>query len=131
MTPRWLLNRLRCMSVAEVAHRAGRAVAGRPRLHVLPPRGDGVVFAQTGRPELDTVEQAALLDAAAAIDAGRVPLFATQTAHVAMPPAWNAPLDAHDIKPLWELNRHLHLVRLAQAWMLTGDVRWRDRKSVV
>jgi hypothetical protein len=125
MTPRWLLNRLRCMSVAEVAHRAGRAVAGRPRLHALPPRGDGVVFAQAGWPAADAVEQDALLIDAAAIDTGRVSLFATQTTHVATPPAWNAPLDPDDIKPLWELNRHLHLVRLGQAWALTGDIRWR------
>jgi hypothetical protein len=29
-----------------------------------------------------------------------------------------------DIKHVWELNRHLHLVRLAQAWAVTGDVAW-------
>lgn len=125
MTPRWLLNRLRCMSIAEVAHRAGRAVAGRPRLHALAPRGDGVVFMQPGQPALTQGERAALLDEAAAIDAGRVPLFTTHTAQVTTPPAWNVPLDPDDIKPLWELNRHLHLVRLAQAWTLTDDPRWR------
>ncbi|WP_305864231.1 heparinase II/III family protein, partial [Achromobacter sp. GbtcB20] len=29
-----------------------------------------------------------------------------------------------DIKHVWELNRHLHLVRLAQAWSVSGEVRW-------
>jgi hypothetical protein len=126
MTPRWLLNRLRCMSVAEVAHRAGRAVARQPRLQATPPQGDGIVFSRPGAPLLAHEEHAALLAEAAAIDVGRVPLFATQEVQVATPPDWNAPLDAHDIKPLWELNRHLHLVRLAQAYTLTGDAHWRN-----
>jgi hypothetical protein len=126
MTPRWLFNRLRCMSMAEVAHRAGRAVAGRPRPRALPALGVGVVFAQTGAPVLAVAERAALLDQAVAIDAGQVPLFATHSTQVDTPPRWNAPLDPRDIKPLWELNRHLHLVTLAQAWAITGDARWRD-----
>jgi hypothetical protein len=29
-----------------------------------------------------------------------------------------------DIKHVWELNRHLHLVRLAQAWAATNDAAW-------
>ncbi|WP_332847841.1 heparinase II/III family protein [Massilia sp. S19_KUP03_FR1] len=124
MTPRWLLNRLRCMSVAEVAHRAGRALA-RPRLHPLAPHADGVVFARSGVPDLDAAERAALLLEAASIDAGRVPLFARHTVTLASPPDWNAALDRADIKYTWELNRHLHLVRLAQAWALTGAERWR------
>jgi hypothetical protein len=31
-----------------------------------------------------------------------------------------------DLKPLWEVNRHRELVRLAQAWALTGDRRHTD-----
>jgi hypothetical protein len=125
MSARWLLNRLRCMSMAEVVHRAGRAVAGQPRLHDLPARCDGVVFARAGAPSIDADERAALLAEAGAIAAGRVPLFATHAIDVAAPPQWNAPLDPDDIKPLWELNRHLHLVRLAQAWAVSGEERWR------
>jgi hypothetical protein len=125
MSPRWLLNRLRCMSVAEVAHRAGRAVAGQPRLTDLPAQCAGVVFAQAGVPALDAAERAALLAEAGAIAAGRVPLFATGIIAVSAPPQWNTPLDPHDIKPLWELNRHLHLVRLAQAWTVSSEARWR------
>jgi hypothetical protein len=125
VSPRWLFNRLRCMSVAEVAHRAGRAVAGQPRLTDLPAQCAGVVFAQPGVPALDAAERAALLAEADAIATGRVPLFATGAIAVSAPPQWNTPLDPHDIKPLWELNRHLHLVRLAQAWTVSGDARWR------
>jgi hypothetical protein len=124
MTPRWLLNRLRCMSVAEVVHRAGRVLA-RPRWSPLAPQGDGVVYARPGAPGLDADERAALLLEAAGIDAGRVPLFARHTVVLAAPPDWNAALDRADIKYTWELNRHLHLVRLAQAWALTGAERWR------
>jgi hypothetical protein len=127
MTPRWMLNRLRCMSMAEVAHRAGRAVAGRPRVRALPALGDAIVFAQPDAPVLAAEERGAVLTEASAIAAGRVPLFASQTIALDTPPQWNAPLDPHDIKPLWELNRHLHLVRLAQAWALTGDEYWRDK----
>ena len=124
MTPGWLLNRLRCMSVAEVVHRAGRALV-RPRLVPQAPHADGVTFAHPGAPELDPAERAALLREAASIDRGRVPLFASHTVDVATPPDWNAALDPADIKYTWELNRHLHLVRLAQAWALTGEDRWR------
>ncbi|WP_229496406.1 heparinase II/III family protein [Massilia polaris] len=34
------------------------------------------------------------------------------------------PVVAGDIKHVWELNRHLHLVRLAQAWRVSGDAAW-------
>jgi hypothetical protein len=124
MTPGWMLNRLRCMSVAEVVHRAGRALV-RPRLGPQPPQADGVTFARPGAPALDAAERAALLQDAAAIDCGRVPLFASHTVDMATPPDWNAALDPADIKYTWELNRHVHLVRLAQAWALTGEERWR------
>jgi hypothetical protein len=124
MTPRWLINRLRCMSPAEVAHRATRALA-RPRLRAQAPEQDGVVFAHAGAPALDAAESAALLREAAVIAAGRVPLFSSQELQVSTPPDWNAQRDPGDIKPLWELNRHLHLVRLAQAWAMTGEEQWR------
>lgn len=124
MRLRWLLNRLRCMGVAEIVQRTARVLL-RPRLRALAPQRDGVVFARAGVPALDRAERAALLQEAASIDAGRVPLFASHTVALATPPRWNAPLDAFDIKYTWELNRHLHLVRLAQAWALTGDARWR------
>jgi hypothetical protein len=125
MTPSWLLNRLRCMSPAEVAHRAARAIA-RPRLRARAPQCDGIVFARAGAPLLDCAERAALLQEAASIAEGRVILFAGQEMTFT---TWHAQQaseqDSGDIKPLWELNRHLHLVRLAQAWVLTGGEHWR------
>jgi hypothetical protein len=125
MTPRWLINRLRCMGPAEVMHRATHALVlplVRSRLREQAPRGDGVVFARAGVPPLDAIEVAALLQEAASIAAGRVPLFASQEIAFTH---WHAQEYSGDIKPLWELNRHLHLVRLAQAWAITGDERWR------
>lgn len=80
-------------------------------------------------PLLDAAERAAVFDEAACIAAGAVPLFACQTVHVATPPDWNAALDPDDIKPMWELNRHLHLVRLAQAFALGRETRWHTAVS--
>lgn len=125
MSPRWLFNRLRCMSMAEVVHRTGRAVAGGPRLQALAPQAGAVLFARPHAPALATAERATLMAEAASIASGCIPLFARHTAHVASPPDWNTQRDPDDIKPLWELNRHLHLVRLAQVWALSGEERWR------
>jgi len=33
---------------------------------------------------------------------------------------------AGDHKNIWELNRHQHLVLLAQVWLITGDELWFD-----
>src|SRR5581483_9453664 len=69
---------------------------------------------------------------------------ALEDASLGFPPRWNvdpktgveAPLDfgfgldyrdatrVGDIKYLWEINRHLELVTLAQAWHLTADERY-------
>jgi hypothetical protein len=82
--------------------------------------------------------------AADSILAGRFGVFALQSAELGFPPRWNkdpktgieAPLSfgklvdyrderiVGDIKYLWEPNRHLELVTLAQAWHLTGDPRY-------
>ncbi|NLD69596.1 MAG: heparinase [Limnobacter sp.] len=84
--------------------------------------------------------------AADRILSGRFDLFAMRGAPLGFPPRWNVdpktgtqvPLrfgklidyrDASlcgDIKYLWELNRHLELVTLAQAWHLTGRRRYAD-----
>jgi hypothetical protein len=75
---------------------------------------------------------------------GQFDVFALEAAELGFPPNWNkdpktgtqAPLafgkllnyrNEHivgDIKYLWEPNRHLELVTLAQAWHLTGDPRY-------
>jgi hypothetical protein len=89
-------------------------------------------------------EEDACLAAAADVLAGRFDVFALKGVELGCPPAWNrdprtgrdAPLSwgklldyrdpklVGDIKYLWEPNRHLHLVTLAQACALTRDPRY-------
>lgn len=145
----WLVNRLRCMSVAEVGYRVrqaaatrmGRRMAGRTAPAPLP---RALTLGVTGVPALDPREIDALLADADRICAGHVVLFAERRFDVGVPTAWNRDPETGvtgpavyggdiaitnrqlvgDIKHVWELNRHLHLVRLAQAWTLSRDVRW-------
>ena len=90
------------------------------------------------------VDAAHYLAAADRVAAGKLDLFALQDVGLGSPPRWNrdpktgveAPLKfgklldyrntrlVGDIKYLWELNRHLHLVTLAQAYALSRDVRY-------
>jgi hypothetical protein len=144
----WLVNRLRCMTVAEVGYRVRQAavtrVAKRLRRSAAPPLPRARTFAIHGAPALAPGEREALLADADSICAGHVVLFANRRFDVGVPPVWNRDPDTGvvapaiyagdiaiknreqvgDIKHLWELNRHLHLVRLAQAWTATNDVAW-------
>ena len=144
----WLVNRLRCMTVAEVGYRVRQAavtrVAKRLRRSAAPPLPRARTFAIHGAPALAPGEREALLADADSICAGHVVLFANRRFDVGVPPVWNRDPDTGvvapaiyagdiaiknreqvgDIKHLWELNRHLHLVRLAQAWTVTNDVAW-------
>jgi Heparinase II/III-like protein/Heparinase II/III N-terminus len=144
----WLVNRLRCMSVAEVGYRirqaAVKGVAKRIRPRAAPPLPRARSFAIHGAPALGAAEREALLADADSICAGHVVLFAERRFDVGMPPLWNRDPESGvtgpavyagdiavtnrelvgDIKHVWELNRHLHLVRLAQAWTVTNDVAW-------
>ena len=90
------------------------------------------------------VDPAPYLAAAERIAAGRFDVFALQDAALGSPPRWNCdpktgveaplsfgklldyrnPRQVGDIKYLWELNRHLHIVTLAQAYALSGDARY-------
>ena len=152
-----LVNRLRCMSVAEMGYRVqqatairlGRSTASRMQLaqsRAAPPSVPALTLGVRGAPELDPSEVDALLLDAERICAGHVVLFADGRFDVGVPTAWNRDPDTGvtaptvyrgdiaitdrelvgDIKHVWELNRHLHLVRLAQAWALTRDARWMD-----
>jgi hypothetical protein len=144
----WLVNRLRCMSVAEVGYRIQQAavtrVAKRVRARAAPPLPRARTFTVHGAPALSQPEREALLADADSICAGHVVLFANRRFDVGLPPVWNRDPDSGvvgpaiyagdititnreqvgDIKHVWELNRHLHLVRLAQAWTVTNDVAW-------
>jgi hypothetical protein len=144
----WLVNRLRCMSVAEVGYRiqqaAVKGVAKRVRTRAAPPLPRARTFAVHDAPPLGAAEREALLADADSICAGHVVLFAERRFDVGVPPQWNRDPESGvvgpaiyagdiaitnrelvgDIKHVWELNRHLHLVRLAQAWAVTRDEAW-------
>ena len=148
----WLVNRLRCMSVAELGYRVrqaaatrmGRRLSGRGAPPPPAPLPRALTLAVEGAPELDPQEVEALLLDADRICAGHVVLFAERRFDVGVPTAWNRDPETGvtgpaiyagdiaitnrelvgDIKHVWELNRHLHLVRLAQAWSLSRDPRW-------
>ena len=96
------------------------------------------------RPVERRAEEEACLAAAADIASGRFDVFALKGVALGSPPAWNRdpltgreppltygklldyrdPSVVGDIKYLWEPNRHLHLVTLAQACALTRDARY-------
>ncbi|MGH8707238.1 MAG: alginate lyase family protein [Burkholderiales bacterium] len=146
---RWRVNRLRCMTPAEIRHRLWRALSARVewwgllgRAAVPPPD-----FGHAPQPWIHVPANESAgryLAAAERIAAGRFDLFALRDAALGSPPRWNrdpksgveAPLgfgklldyrDARtvgDIKYVWELNRHLHFVTLAQAHALSGDARY-------
>jgi hypothetical protein len=143
----WKLNRVRCMSAAEIAHRITKAAVtqverlGLRRLHIPAP---DLAFTPTAwidaAPRVETLPY---VDAADRFAAGVFDVFALDNAQLGTPPRWNrdprtgveAPLSfgklldyrnpkrVGDCKYLWEPNRHLHLVTFAQAWVLAGHAR--------
>jgi hypothetical protein len=110
--------------------------------HAPEPAGiSGPAWLPTLPTQFDTAKYAAAADR---ILSGSFHVFAMTDARLGFPPRWNvdpktgttAPLvfgksldyrDARkvgDIKYLWEINRHLELVTLAQAWHLTREERY-------
>jgi len=150
-TLRWRLNRLRCMTPMEVAHRALRAVqahaerSGILRAPALP-EADATEQPQNWVHKDAGVEAGPYLAAAERIAEGRLDVFSLRELELGTPPRWNrdpktgieAPLAfgklldyrdpdlVGDIKYLWEPNRHLQLVTLAQAYALTGGRHYYD-----
>lgn len=147
---RWKLRRLRSMGVAEIAYRVKQHVEGRLEqagiglAHARPPVG--AAGAPWCKGLARAFDAAPYLAAADDIIAGRFDVFAMKRAPLGFPPQWNrdcrtgtiAPLVfgkrlnyrdeciVGDIKYLWEPNRHLELVTLAQAYHLSGEQLYAD-----
>ena len=147
----WKLNRLKAMGPAEVCWRVRQAVAAGFERRGFGLAGDVGAGTGTGGPgwvsPLPTDFDAALYVAAAdRLLAGRWDVFSLRDFALGFPPRWNcdpktgveAPLAfgkgidyrnegaVGDVKYLWELNRHLELVTLAQAWHLTREPRFAE-----
>jgi len=145
----WKLNRLRAMTPVEVGWRARNSAAAlleRLGLGLAPDAGAG--SGASGVPWAAPLPRgfapAPYLAAADRLLAGRWDVLSLKDCALGFPPRWNrdpktgreAPLafgksidyrDARvvgDIKHLWEINRHLELVTLAQAWHLSGEMRY-------
>ena len=144
---RWRINRLRCMTPVEILHRLMRALsanAERIGLFFGPqtiPVPDLAVRSRSWIHAAARVDAARYTAAADRVAGGRLDVFALRNVDLGSPPRWNqdpksrivAPLRfgklldyrnprlVGDIKYLWEPNRHLHLVTLAQAYALSRD----------
>jgi hypothetical protein len=143
----WKLNRLRCMTPAEIGHRVARAATMRvERMGLFDAAVPAPDLTRRAEPWIHAdarIDPAPYVEAAERVASGRLDVFALAECDLGTPPRWNrcpktgveAPLaygkqldyrDASlvgDIKYLWEPNRHLQLVTLAQAYALTGDAR--------
>jgi len=147
----WLLNRLSCMSPAEVLYRGKQSLNSLRIKHgLLSGRTSAVPRALGGVPlpplNMGEPVRHKYLHEADAVIAGTVKLFENHQFEIGAIPNWNRdPLTGvvgpatfsgdimltdrslvGDIKYVWELNRHLHLVRLAQAYALSGGPQYLD-----
>lgn len=148
----WKINRMKLMGAPEIAWRVQQLLQKKAsKLGIgLLRRVPAPQLTRLGLPFLagdgrDT-DIASLRIAADAVLAGCWNVFALRGAELGFPPEWNrdpktgtvAPLTlgkqidyrsekvVGDIKYLWEPNRHLELVALAQAWTVTGEQRYAD-----
>ena len=144
----WTLSRLKAMSPSEVGFRVGRKIRGtaeragiglaRP---AVPAGSSGHAWLASLPRKFDTERYRRAADR---ILDGHFDVFSLRRKQLGFPPRWNVdprtgieaplvfgkelnyrdPALAGDVKYLWEPNRHLELVTLAQAWHLTGDERY-------
>ena len=145
------MNRLRVMSPAEVGWRARNGAAALlERLGLGLARDAGPGSQASGAPWVAPLprqfDAAPYLEAAERLLAGRWDVLSLRDCVLGFPPRWNrdpktgrhAPRDygksidyrdartVGDIKHLWEINRHLELVTLAQAFHLSREPRYAD-----
>lgn len=144
---RWRWNRLRCMEPLEIGHRLLRRLGMEAERRQVAATAPLPCLSERSRPWVQVppgIDATPYLAAAERVVAGRFDVFALRDIHLGSPPPWNqdcksgitAPLSygklldyrdperVGDIKYLWEPNRHLHLVTLAQAWALSGQARY-------
>jgi len=145
----WKLNRLRTMTPVEVGWRARNSAAAlleRLGLGLAPDAGpgSGACGAPWAEPLPKDFDASHYTATAERILAGRWDVLSLQDCVLGFPPRWSRdPKTGHqapaafgksidyrdarlvgDIKHLWEINRHLELVTLAQAWHLSGEPRY-------
>ncbi len=145
----WYWNRLRCMSVTEIVGRAGSTASQAMERRRTPVEVPALRLDRQGArwlPRELPDQTGAVLQRANEVLSGYWRLFARDAVELGFPPEWNCNPDngallpmtygkvmsfrdtaqTGDIKYLWEPNRHLELVSLAQAWQITGDERYLD-----
>ena len=145
----WYMNRLGRMSPAELGYRITQAAQATRERWVI---GPGAAVPPAHAPQEPAVlmqaptgiDSALYVERANRIAAGNLSIFDLKDVALGLTPEWNrdplthvlAPLRhgsmldyrdqeiVGDIKYLWELNRHLHIAGLAQAYALTGELRY-------
>lgn len=144
----WTLSRLRAMSPSEVGFRVGRKIQGTVERAGIGLARPSVPAGQCGKPWLARLPRDFDVEwyrrAADRILSGVFDVFSLHGVQLGFPPRWNVdprtgieaplvfgkelnyrdPTLVGDVKYLWEPNRHLELVTLAQAWHLTRDERY-------
>lgn len=145
----WYLNRLRCMSLREVLYRARKTTYAKVQqmgfLNAAnPPQPDFARRAAAPFLGCTSVDVDGYRDAADRVLAGWFKLFDLGEINLGVIPRWNrdaksgteAPLvfgktldyrdesRIGDIKYLWEPNRHLQLVKVAQAYHLSKETKY-------
>ncbi len=144
----WKLNRLRAMGIPEITYRVKQTFHAKMEQYGIglacPDQPWDCIGRAWGASEMGVQDVEEYRIAADKILNGQFNVFALQEVKLGFPPSWNRDpktgIEAPsvfgkllnyrddsivgDIKYLWELNRHAELVTLAQAWYLTGDVRY-------
>jgi hypothetical protein len=147
----WKLARLQAMGPEEIVWRVWQVTRARLESFGLgaahrPPASEPRA-SQAWLPDLPRAFDASrYVTAAERILSGHFDVFALSNANLGFPPDWNrdpqtgirAPMSfgktlnyrderlVGNIKYLWEQNRHLELVTLAQAYHLTGEIRYAE-----
>lgn len=144
----WKLKRLGAMSAPEIWHRLDSAVKSKLEQAGFRLAIPGPPSGQCGSSWMDPIptqfSPTPYIKAADNILAGQFSVFSMRHAQLGFPPLWNqdpltrarAPVKfgktidyrnervVGNIKYLWEINRHLELVTLAQAWHLSQEPRY-------